>query len=38
MPLLVDHPLLLAALVGHVAAVTLVAGGSLVLLRRRESS
>lgn len=34
-PFLVDHPVLLAALVGHVLAVTLVTGISLVLLHRR---
>ena len=36
-PFLVGHPPLLVALVGHAAAVTVVAGGSLVLLGRPES-
>ena len=36
-PFLVGHPPLLVALVGHAAAVAVVAGGSLVLLGRSES-
>ena len=36
-PFLLDHRVLLAALVGHVAAVTVVSGSSLVLLRVRET-
>jgi len=36
-PFLLEHPVLLAALVGHVAAVTVVSGTSLVLLRVRET-
>ncbi|MEF8841881.1 MAG: hypothetical protein V5A62_09690 [Haloarculaceae archaeon] len=35
-PFLVDHPVLLAALVGHVLAVTAVTGLSIVLLHRRR--
>jgi hypothetical protein len=35
-PFLVDHPVLLAAVGGHVLAVTLVTGLSVVLLHRRE--
>ena len=37
-PFLREHPVLLAALVGHVAAVTVVSGTSLVLLRVRETN
>jgi hypothetical protein len=36
-PFLLDHPVLLVALVGHVLAVTAVTGLSIVLLHRRES-
>ena len=36
-PFLLEHPVLLAALVGHVIAVTVVSGTSLVLLRVRET-
>ena len=36
-PFLLGHPPLLVALVGHAAAVTVVAGGSLVLLKREET-
>jgi len=35
-PFLTGHPLLLIALLGHAAAVAIVAGASLVLLRRGE--
>jgi hypothetical protein len=35
-PFVLDHPVLLAALVGHVLAVTAVTGTSLVLLHRRR--
>lgn len=34
-PFVLDHPLLVAALVGHLIAVVAVAGGSVVLQRRR---
>ena len=37
-PFLREHPVLLAALVGHVVAVTVVSGTSLVLLRVRETN
>jgi hypothetical protein len=37
-PFLREHPVLLAALVGHVVAVTIVSGTSLVLLRVRETN
>ena len=37
-PFLLEHQVLLAALVGHVAAVVLVSGTSLVLLRVREAA
>jgi len=37
-PFLLEHPVLLAALVGHVVAVTVVSGTSLVLLRVRETN
>ena len=37
-PFLLEHQVLLAALVGHVAAVVVVSGTSLVLLRAREAT
>jgi hypothetical protein len=37
-PFLLEHQVLLAALVGHVAAVVVVSGTSLVLLRTREAA
>ena len=37
-PFLLEHQVLLAALVGHVAAVVVVSGTSLVLLRAREAA
>ena len=37
-PFLLEHQVLLAALVGHVAAVVVVSGTSLVLLRVREAA
>ena len=37
-PFLLEHRVLLAALVGHVAAVVVVSGTSLVLLRTREAA
>ena len=37
-PFLLEHQVLLAALIGHVAAVVVVSGTSLVLLRAREAA
>jgi hypothetical protein len=36
-PFVVDYPLRFGALVGHVAAVSLVSGASILLLRLRET-